>query len=85
MSKCDWCGKELPNPIPYTGGFFGNKSYCSKRCKIEAENAESSKTNSSSSDIDNSRNSGCLIITIIKWIIIILVALFLLMYLVGKS
>lgn len=78
--QCDWCGKEIRGDS--YGDFLSSKRYCSRRCKAEAEAEKASGR--SSTDIDKSDNSGCLIFTIIKWIIIILIAIFVLSVVLGK-
>lgn len=84
--KCDWCGKEIRNYWEQVngGGFLTSKTYCSQRCKHEAEASKQPTSSGSSYSSNKSDNSGCLIWTIIKWIVIIFIALVMLYYLGRK-
>ena len=79
MEHCHWCGRPISGK-PYYRDFWSGHALCSKRCKIEYDASKTPNSQPTYSGQDSAKKGGfgSFIAKVIKWAIIIFIALIIL-------
>jgi hypothetical protein len=85
MEHCHWYGRPISG-TPYHRDFWSGNAFCSKRCKMENDASKTTNSQPTYSGQDSAEKGGCgsFIKKVIKWAIIIFIALIVLALITSK-